>query len=38
MREGVQGAARWTGRFVILASWVVPASVIVVTLVTATTA
>jgi hypothetical protein len=39
MREGVQGAARLTGRFVIVASWVViPASVIVVTLVTATSA
>jgi hypothetical protein len=35
MRKGVQGTALWSGRFVILASWVViPASVIVVTLVT----
>jgi hypothetical protein len=39
MRERVQGTARSTGRFVILASWVViPAFVLVVTLVAATSA
>jgi hypothetical protein len=39
MGEGVQGTARWTNRFVILASWfLIVASVIFVTLLTATSA